>query len=324
LPGSTNAFFEGNCPSVQVAIYAQMTWSMMFNAFLFAFFYATLSKCESRGTQVVFGNKICLKYDNDGRVLVNARCYDIDSAFPVVEAHVRMYVMDRNMKLHVLRLHSPNDELGAMLYTSFPTELNHHVDSHSALSPRKMPLVMDSQGLGLRSLDSSTASREEIECPVCGEAYGTYERLWKHVQYNRIVEEKDDYPRETTHLGFIMPDITPISLQEVKKYIEHNMSEIIFVVEGIDPQVSGTFQALQSYKYEDIAWEGEFEPCLSVRNNKFSVDMSKFHGVRLPVSPPTSEYQDPENCDDGPLENQEGKEKEQQVYESEEIVGSQI
>ena len=230
---------------------------------------------------MVFSNKICVSVKGD-KVFVIARCYDIDSAHPVVETHVRMYVMDNNLKMHVLRIQAPNDDYGGMLYTSLPDEVRHHVDHHSALSPRKMPLVMDSQGLVLRASDAATANREEIECPVCGEAYGTYERLWKHVQYNRIVEERDDYPRETTHLGFVMPDISPITLEEVKTHFEHHISELVVVVEGIDPQMSGTFQSLQSYKYEDIAWEGEFEPCLSIQNNKFCVDFAKFHEVKVP------------------------------------------
>ena len=89
-----------------------------------------------------------------------------------------------------------------------------------------------------------------------------------------------------------MPEIAPLTLQEVKTYFENHISEIVLVVEGIDPQLSGTFQSLQSYKYEDVAWEGEFVPCLSVRNKKFVVDFAKFHKVRLPESPPASVAED--------------------------------
>ena len=253
----------------------------MFNAFLFAFFYSVLSRCENRSSQLVFSKKLCIGTRGE-KVFAWSRCYDIDASYPVVEPHVRMYVMDNKMQMHVLRIQQPNDDTGGMLYTSLPVEVHHHIDNHSVLSPRQMPLVEDSHGLVLRTADSLTANREEIVCPVCGEAYGTYERLWKHIQYNRVVEERDDYPHESSHLGFAMPDITPISLEEVKTHFEQHISEIVVVVEGIDPQVSGTFQSLQSYKYEDIAWAGEFEPCLSVRSNKFCVDFAKFHEVRLP------------------------------------------
>ncbi|MEM1010007.1 MAG: hypothetical protein AAGJ35_13500, partial [Myxococcota bacterium] len=47
LPSSTNAFFE-NCPALQLVIYLQMCGAMMFNAFLFAFFFARLGKCDAR------------------------------------------------------------------------------------------------------------------------------------------------------------------------------------------------------------------------------------------------------------------------------------
>ena len=80
-----------------------------------------------------------------------------------------------------------------------------------------------------------------------------------------------------------------------------NLSEIIVVVEGIDPQLSGTFQALQSYRYEDIAWDCEFEPCLSVSamgagrksGRGYVVDMAKFHQVRSINSLSPSSPSDP-------------------------------
>ena len=91
LPGGTNGFFE-NCPRLQAAIYLQMVFSMLFNAFLFAFFFSRLARAEARGTQVLFSNKAIIEYC-DGKWLFHARIYDLDSAHPVVEAHVRLYVV---------------------------------------------------------------------------------------------------------------------------------------------------------------------------------------------------------------------------------------
>eukprot|EP00980_Cylindrotheca_fusiformis_P004334 scaffold921_cov126-Cylindrotheca_fusiformis.AAC.13 len=315
LPGGNNGFFNTDCPAVQITIYAQMIWSMMFNAFLFAFFFTFLAKCENRSIQVVFADKLCINVKNfsSGRVIhdehqhrlsesedddevfqnsgvcVNVRCYDIDSAFPVVETHARIYMMDKDMKLHVVRIQKPNDDLGAMLYPSLPAEIVHHIDHHSPLSPPhyydNMPFVNRSHGLVLRASDSSTGNRQEIVCPVCGETYGTYGRFRRHVRYARIVERQEEYPKENTHLGLEVPDRIPtITLDEVRQYMSHTMAEIIVVVEGIDPQVSGTFQALQSYKYDDICWNGEFEPCVKVKNNKFTVCMEAFHRVREPAN----------------------------------------
>ena len=56
LPSGTNAFFE-SCQGIQTAIYFQMVWSMMFNAFLFAFFFTSLGRCDARGAQVLFSDK---------------------------------------------------------------------------------------------------------------------------------------------------------------------------------------------------------------------------------------------------------------------------
>lgn len=309
LPGGNNGFFQNNCPAVQIVIYAQMTWSMMFNAFLFAFFFTILAKCENRSIQVVFADKLCVNvrdftngkviqdegdeflssvhdadevFRNSG-VCLNVRCYDIDSAYPVVETHVRMYMMDKDKKLHVLRVVQPDDEMGGMLYTSLPTEITHHVDHHSPLAPSKysMPFLAKTQGMAFRAIDSATGNRDEIICPVCGEAYGTYERFRNHVNFCKLVEGKDEYPVEGSHLGLEVPDNIPsVTLEDVQEYMSQNLGEIIVVVEGIDPQVSGTFQALQSYKYEDICWDGEFVKCLHVHKGKFSVCMDKFHQVR--------------------------------------------
>mmetsp|Transcript_10672 Transcript_10672/g.25687 ORF Transcript_10672/g.25687 Transcript_10672/m.25687 type:complete len:509 (-) Transcript_10672:93-1619(-) len=278
LPGSANGFFKSDCRGLQAAITVQMIFSMCANAFLVSFLFSLMSKSESRSIQIVFSKKLCVNVI-DGKVCVNIRCYDLDSAYPLVECHARMHLIDYRMKFHPLRLIKPMDDLGGMLDPSAPTTIIHHVDHHSPLAPFKMPLVEAAHGLNLRSADSATGNREEIICPVCGESYGSYERLIKHIEYSRIGEKKDGYPVEGTHLGFRMPEITPITLEAVQRNMERKLSEIVIVVEAIDPQLSGTFRAIQSYKYEEIEFGAEFERCMSTRNNKFVVDMMKFHGV---------------------------------------------
>lgn len=279
----------------------------MFNAFLIAFFYSQLSKAENRSIQLVFADKLCINV-KDGRVYANARCYDLDSAYPVVECHARMYLLDHKLKLRQLRLSDPNDDTAGMMYPSLPQIISHHIDHHSALGPRRrMPLVEDSCGLMLRSVDSVVGSRQEIVCPVCGENFGTYEQLLSHIRYNQTLEKLGGYPKENTHLGFEMPDVSPVSLEEVQSHIERTLSEIIVVVEGIDPQLSGTFQSVQSYRYDDIEFGADFASCLSVRENKVTVDMSLFHDVAF-------EYQDvddsssaiDQNLKDKPYEGAQG------------------
>jgi hypothetical protein len=253
---------------------------MMFNAFLFAFFWVSLSKSEHRSHQLVYGEKMVVRTEKD-KIMLKVQCYDIDSRHPVVETHVQIYAFTKDYKMVPLRILSPDDELGGRLVTSIPVQISHHVDHHSALSPRKSPFMVDPSGLILRGADSATASRDEIICPVCGESYGTYERLRTHVRYHRIIEERDNFPVENTHLGLDVPEVKPLTLFEVQRHMRASISEIVVIVEGIDPQLSGTFQALQSYKFEDIVWEGDFEKCLSVKDDQFVVDMHKFQMVRV-------------------------------------------
>lgn len=130
LPGESNAFFQEDCPEIQIAITFQMVWSMITNAFLVSFFFSLLSKSETRSIQLIFSSKLCINLI-DGKVCTNVRCYDLDSSFPLVECHARMYLIDHKMKFHPLRLLEPDDDLGGVLYPSAPTSIIHHIDHHS-------------------------------------------------------------------------------------------------------------------------------------------------------------------------------------------------
>lgn len=74
LPGTSNALFE-NCVAITVAIYFQMMLSMMFNTFLFAFFFARLAKSESRAIQVVFSDKCVVRETERGSLVCQLRVY---------------------------------------------------------------------------------------------------------------------------------------------------------------------------------------------------------------------------------------------------------
>lgn len=111
LPSGSNAFFDAACPGLQTVIYLQMVWSMMFNAFLFAFFYTRLAKSDSRGIQVIFSNKALVSVVNN-QVRFQIRVYDIDGRHPVVEAHVRIYAVSKRRPVpQPLRVLQPNDDL---------------------------------------------------------------------------------------------------------------------------------------------------------------------------------------------------------------------
>jgi hypothetical protein len=48
--------------------------------------------------------------------------------------------------------------------------------------------------------------------------------------------------------------------------------------------MSGTFQALQSYRFEDIVWSesARFTPCLNMNGDYLQVNLDAFHGVETP------------------------------------------
>jgi hypothetical protein len=272
-----------------------MVWSMMFNAFLFAFFYSRLAKCDSRGAQVVLSKKAIVSMV-DGVIRFQVRCYDVDAANPVVEAHCRMYAVTKQRPVpRPLRILQPDDEMGAMLFLSVPSVVSHQIDLYSILHPPH-PTPVAPAGLNLRQADSLNGSRDDVICPVCGESYGTYKRWRNHVMFSRIVEEKDDYPVQGTHLGLDPKDFEPTepikfiptqNTDELKEYFENELAEVICVVEGIEPISSGTFAALQSYRIEDIVFDcnARFRPCVEAvmddENSCIRVDLDRFHEIYI-------------------------------------------
>lgn len=299
LPNGTNSFFESECSNLQVAIYFQMVFSMMFNAFLFAFLFAQLARCNQRGAQVLFANKAIVERKN-GKWMMHVRVYDYDSSQPVVEAHVRMYCVSwldyakqsRDMiqphLLHAMRILHPDDDRGAMLYTSVPLNITHQIDVFSPLYPkdyREQTNRMDDGGLKLREIDQYI-NNTGIACPACGEVFGCHSHLKKHINYNSLVENMEpSFPIVGSHRD---PDLIEHLLQEPKELTESELrehlrdKEIMVVVEGIEPAVSGTFQALQSYKIDDIHFGGRYAPCMSQEGGKIYVDVDKFHEIIPP------------------------------------------
>jgi hypothetical protein len=300
LPGGGDAFFS-NCPGLQLTIYFQMVCSMLFNAFLFAFFFARLARAEQRGHQVLFSNKAIVEYRN-GKWLFHARIYDLDASQPVVEAHVRMYALSWKMYeqqielqphlLHTMRLLQPDDELGSFLFTSVPATVSHHIDVYSPLAPahlRDNHNVVQKNGLALREVDRMVENSGGIPCPICGETFGTFQNLERHIEYSKLLESNDNIPIEGSHQDSnrIKPAHTKQfepSEEELKQCLEDK--EIMCVLEGIEPLVSGTFQALQSYKLDDIVFHGRYAPCMSHRDGKISVDLERFHEIIPPAATP--------------------------------------
>lgn len=316
LPGGTNAFFEDNCNSVQLVIYFQMVWSMMFNAFLFAFFFARLSRGETRGVQIIFSDKAIVspRKKSPGNLMMTEenqcpfpcfqfRVFDIDSKHPVVEAHVRVFAIHRNTSIpHPLRLIQPNDEIDTMLFTSLPSEVVHSIDGYSSLAPPFKPsadtpsTVMPGYGLVLRQCDSLARGRDDIECPVCGETFGSMEGLCKHGKFSAEQERLCDIPPEYGHQivdwdAWLERTKIPHydGVPALKAYFEQEISEIICVVEGIEPLTSCSFQALHSYQIKDIHFgPATFADCVTLHKKddaNLVVDLDDFHRIETIKEP---------------------------------------
>ena len=107
------------------------------------------------------------------------------------------------------------------------------------------------------------------------------------MRYSKHFERESNFPVEGTHLSIpeselIKKPAVPITdIESFKKFFEDEMAEILCVVEGIDPVMSGTFQALQSYTKDDIVWDKNayFRPCLNVHGTKIEIDLDDFHEI---------------------------------------------
>jgi hypothetical protein len=255
LPNGSNAFFE-NCPELQVVIYIQMVMSIMFNAFLFAFFFSQVASADNRGAQVLFSDKAIISIV-DGQVRFQFRVFDIDASNPVVKAHVRIYVVTKSRPVpRPLRLLQPNDELGSIVFLSLPLVVSHHIDIYSLLHPPRMAPINPS-GMQLRQIDSHIANREEYTCPICGESCITPKQLKDHIEYYVGIEIDEDYPIAGTHLSIPESEYRESisvnrfdatkDMTELQEYFLHEISEVVCVVEGIEPISSGSFAGVRIF-----------------------------------------------------------------------------
>jgi Inward rectifier potassium channel transmembrane domain len=283
LPSTTQAFFQ-NCPWIQFVIYAQMTFSMLFNAFLMAFVVSKISKAENRSSQVIMSNTCCIRTEgmtnnnnnnNKKKWILEVRIYDTDVKYPIVESHVRLYARTKSThELIPLRLVSPTDETGAMMFLGVPCIVRHEIDVYSALHPSSSSSSspktnhphhkyrLPGSGLYLREADSRSGNIQQIVCPICGESYCDMDRLRTHVQLVQLIEETSGYPLEGSHRSLVLDELIDADVPSVQQMKASFPEEILVVMEGIDPLTSGTFQGLHSYTMDDVSWGGRFANCL--------------------------------------------------------------
>jgi hypothetical protein len=315
LPNGVNSYFEKDCSGLRAIVYFQVAWSLLVNTFFITFVYNRLGRSETRSIQVIFSDKALVSIV-DGQARLQVRLFDCDSRHPVVEAHIRMYgVMKQRPVPRPLRTLQPDDQLGGMLFLSFPSVASHSIDLYSLLHPPVVTMSLKPKGIVLRQADGFTANRNDIVCPICGKSYGTFARWLNHVRYQQRSERQTGFPIADTHLSLDVsliekePHSKPINdIETLKQYFKENVSEILCLVEGIDPIQSGSFQSLQSYRFEDIHWEtyAQFSPCLSVdkktsshvQDGIYSVDLDRYHSI---VSDPYAEAAGIREDDEGQI-----------------------
>ena len=76
---------------------------------------------------------------------------------------------------------------------------------------------------------------------------------------------------------YISPKVIRDAIQ--RRFKERNI-EVICLVEATDPHTANTFQARHSYTYEDLEFDAQHSPCISIGSQyKMEIDLSAYHGV---------------------------------------------
>ena len=283
-----------------------MVFSFIFDGFLVTFLYTRIARAELRSTQLLFGNKALLKpivyEDSCGRKItrwtLEVRVFDADASHPICEAHVRIYasILGQNQQLQVCRLLRPDDSLNGFLFTSVPYSIIHEIDFFSPLAPsviRKLhkehgEWLIGWNGLERRESDARNQTSYGWVCPVCAMACGEMGRLFSHINYMKLQDRNTGIPVDRSHES--IPDelldfshvqgLQGMDVNSLKSHLKN--IEIICVVEGMDPITSGSFQALQSYTFDDLVFGGSFLPCVRMVEGEIVVDLDKFHRILRP------------------------------------------
>lgn len=280
FPGGEDDFYQEECTGLQVFVFFQILFNILFSAFLVSFFFAKLGTSEQRASQILFSKEAIITCRR-GKWTFQMQVYDTNSKQPVVEAHVRMYCVSwrdyekqtrtgNGCLYHEMKISAPSDSTDASLLLSLPTPVEHEIGEDSPLLPRKIKMNLRSNGT----------------CPVCGQKHDSLDALKKHLEYYKITEDLLGFPIRGTHRD---SDLTqPRNLHDVRKVTENNLrehlvdKEIVCVVEGVEPIGSGSFQALQSYKFSDIIFGGRFAPSMSQQNGIIHIDTVRFPKVLPP------------------------------------------
>lgn len=318
--GVPEPYFNG-CADMAVLVTAQSVVGCFFDAICIGLLYDRLSRAQTRANTIAFTKNAALAYEN-GSIMFNFRVMEVRK-HQMVEAHVRAYAVRhtrkrRNGPLHhfqaqELRIHNPNDEVGAMLLLVLPFEVQHRLDEGFHSEFPRSPLLPTAEYLSdhIAAVEASrgierpavTVSAEEVgeegvqlvgtgaaaaigtEPPAPGvSALRRRPSMLTRGQsgegfWGVDAPGRTEAPSETAaqlYERFAQLD-SPGQWELIRGFWEDRQMEVIVLVEGIDAVTSDTCQARHSYTVRDVFWQHEFVPCV---NKHAAVDFERFHDMQ--------------------------------------------
>eukprot|EP00043_Microstomoeca_roanoka_P011442 m.107770 g.107770 ORF g.107770 m.107770 type:complete len:464 (+) comp15197_c1_seq2:116-1507(+) len=276
--------YFGGCVAGPFIVLSQALVGLFINALCIGVIFARISRGNKRSATVVFSNKAIIREVNGKWYFLFQVC-DLKK-HALVEAHVRLYALrhrpvagapasasapsevrasstmrSTNIPLttthrvwfqtHVMRTINPNDETNGMILLSLPDQVLHCIDEWSPLMPAAQEIRKHEPSTMFlfpqpvaRSADFENGARE---------AFGSRE------------------PRR-------------VSRAEIEDKFRNDHIEILCLVEGVDAATSYTVQARHSYTLNDIVFDMQFAPCVSVDHSGACVlDLHYFHDL-LPLN----------------------------------------
>eukprot|EP00929_Paragymnodinium_shiwhaense_P061873 TRINITY_DN30909_c0_g1_i1.p1 TRINITY_DN30909_c0_g1~~TRINITY_DN30909_c0_g1_i1.p1 ORF type:complete len:617 (-),score=110.19 TRINITY_DN30909_c0_g1_i1:81-1931(-) len=162
-----------------------------------------------------------------------------------------------------------------------------------------------------RQVDAEQGNRDTCACVTCGESFQTLELLRRHCEYNAAQDPINGLPEELCHQRLDEQAYKQFGWAQVERPLQHDVydaqghpllvasaepgredienhlaqrfTEVIVLIEGVEPTTSCTLQARHSYMFpSDVVWDADFVECMQMgsANRPSSLNLSKFHEVR--------------------------------------------
>lgn len=259
----SNDPYMNSCTSGITLLILIMIASTFMDALLLGLLYARISRADKRGLTVCFSDKAVIRTINGRRYFMLQLCEM--RAHQLVEAHVRCYCIRRwklpgeqhgdrrRLQQHYMRLQIPDDELGAMLFLGIPNVVVHRLDAWSPLVPASR-----------LSKDGKHDGKDRYRFP-------------------EVLQRAEDVDSGLREGKPSQPYEIPAGEEgdeTVRRFMASVKTEIVVVVEGIDPVTSNTASAVHSYTCDDIAWGKDFAPCATERmDGTCEINFEKFHDL---------------------------------------------